>query len=329
MTARTRRGASAEPAETTDGDRDGNTAVGSSSLTADDVGKMTVVALREALSARGLATDGLKAALAERLRDSVDAEGTRGTKRKESAATDGAGEGGEAGKRATKRRRWDEDPAETAANAAATEGRSEASATKDSAAAVKAKAKAALDKAALLKQKEALLKQKELAAKLKAKKLGDAAKGKAAAPPPAKKPSARPMALRLDAQGREIDENGELVKTKVIETSTLRMNLKQQRADAFAQAQAEAQAELAAQASEYDDPRMGKFAGRSRKPRSTLQVRIRFFFFSFSRSLSPLRESCASFKAPWLSHDMRHGDYKNAKLKGLRSNTHREHFTRV
>jgi hypothetical protein len=327
MTARTRRGASAEPAETTDGDRDGNAAVGSSSLTADDVGKMTVVALREALSARGLATDGLKAALAERLRESVDAEGTRGTKRKENATTGVDGAEGETGKRATKRRRWDEDPAET--NAAATEGKSEASATKDAAAAVKAKAKAALDKAALLKQKEALLKQKELAAKLKAKKLGDAAKGKAAAPPPpAKKPSARPMALRLDAQGREIDENGELVKTKVIETSTLRMNLKQQRADAFAQAQAEAQAELAAQASEYDDPRMGKFAGRSRKPRSTLQVRVRFFFFLFY-TFSPLRENCASFKAPWLSHDMRHGDYKNAKLKGLRSNTHREHFTRA
>ena len=252
--------------------------MGSSSLTADDVGKMTVVALREALSARGLATDGLKAALAERLRESVDAEGTRGTKRKENATTGVDGAEGETGKRATKRRRWDEDPAE--ANATATEGKSEASATKDAAAAVKAKAKAALDKAALLKQKEALLKQKELAAKLKAKKIGDAAKGKAAVPPPpAKKPSARPMALRLDAQGREIDENGELVKTKVIETSTLRMNLKQQRADAFAQAQAEAQAELAAQASEYDDPRMGKFAGRSRKPRSTLQVRVRFLFF--------------------------------------------------
>jgi hypothetical protein len=290
MTARTRRGASAEPAETTDGDRDGNAAVGSSSLTADDIGKMTVVALREALSARGLATDGLKAALAERLRESVDAEGTRGTKRKENATTGVDGAEGETGKRATKRRRWDEDPAET--NAAATEGKSEASATKDAAAAVKAKAKAALDKAALLKQKEALLKQKELAAKLKAKKLGDAAKGKAAAPPPpAKKPSARPMALRLDAQGREIDENGELVKTKVIETSTLRMNLKQQRADAFAQAQAEAQAELAAQASEYDDPRMGKFAGRSRKPRSTLQVRVRFFFFVL-HFFSSSRELC-------------------------------------
>ena len=296
-------------------------------MTADDVGKMTVVALREALSARGLATDGLKAALAERLRESVDAEGTRGTKRKENATTGVDGAEGETGKRATKRRRWDEDPAE--ANATATEGKSEASATKDAAAAVKAKAKAALDKAALLKQKEALLKQKELAAKLKAKKLGDAAKGKAAAPPPpVKKPSARPMALRLDAQGREIDENGELVKTKVIETSTLRMNLKQQRADAFAQAQAEAQAELAAQASEYDDPRMGKFAGRSRKPRSTLQVRVRFLFLLFY-TFSPLRENCASFKAPWLSHDMRHGDYKNAKLKGLRSNTHREHFTRA
>lgn len=290
MTARTRRGASAEPAETTDGDRDGNAAVGSSSLTADDVGKMTVVALREALSARGLATDGLKAALAERLRESVDAEGTRGTKRKENATTGVDGAEGETGKRATKRRRWDEDPAE--ANATATEGKSEASATKDAAAAVKAKAKAALDKAALLKQKEALLKQKELAAKLKAKKIGDAAKEKAAVPPPpAKKPSARPMALRLDAQGREIDENGELVKTKVIETSTLRMNLKQQRADAFAQAQAEAQAELAAQASEYDDPRMGKFAGRSRKTRSTLQVRVRFLFFVL-HFFSSSRELC-------------------------------------
>jgi len=289
MTARTRRGASAEPAETTNDDRDGNATAGSSCLTADVVGKMTVAALREALSARGLATDGLKAALAERLRESVDAEGTRGTKRKESATIVAGGEG-ETGKRATKRRRWDEDPAETAENASATEGKSDAS-TKDAAAAVKAKAKAALDKAALLKQKQALLKQKELAAKLKAKKIGDAAKGKAAAPPPppTKKPSARPMALRLDAQGREIDENGELVKTKVIETSTLRMNLKQQRADAFAQAQAEAQAELAAQAGEYDDPRMGKFAGRSRKPRSTLQVRVRFFFLFLILSLLVVR----------------------------------------
>jgi len=157
----------------------------------------------------------------------------------------------------------------------------------------KPKAAGGLDKAALLRQKQALLKQKELAAKLKAKKVADE-KAKAVV---GSRPSARPMALRLDAQGREIDERGELVVNKVIETSTLSVNLKQQRANAFAQAQAEAQAEIASQVgADFDDPRMRAFAGKSRKKRSALQVR------SIRRDFQPPRDFffvIASFKAPW------------------------------
>ena len=68
MTAATRR--SAEPpsvAETT-------------TTTRADVEKMTVATLRDELRARGLATDGLKAVLATRLREALDSP-TRGTKR--------------------------------------------------------------------------------------------------------------------------------------------------------------------------------------------------------------------------------------------------------
>lgn len=129
----------------------------------------------------------------------------------------------------------------------------------------------ALDRGELAKRKLALAKQKELAAKMKAAKGGGKIGESAKAPT---RPSARPMALRLDALGREIDERGRLVDaSKVIHTSTFKVNLKQQRADAFAQAQAEAQAELAAVGGgEFDDPRMAKVAARARKPRATLQV---------------------------------------------------------
>ena len=244
MTAATRR--SAEPpsvAETT-------------TTTRADVDKMTVATLRDELRARGLATDGLKAVLATRLREALDSP-TRGTKRERNDGDGARATAGEAGER--KRRRWDD----------AEDGDAP---VKE--APVKAKAKAGgLDKQALLKQKQALLKQKELAAKLKARKEASE-KGKAEEKSSAR-PSAKQMTLRLDAQGREIDESGALVVNKVIETSTLRMNLKQQRANAFAQAQAEAQAELASQiGAEHDDPSLR--GGRARKPRANFQVRIIF-----------------------------------------------------
>ena len=207
-------------------------------------------------SARGLATDGLKAVLATRLREALDSP-PRGTKRERNDGDGARVTAGEAGER--KRRRWDD----------AEDGDAP---VKE--APVKAKAKAGgLDKQALLKQKQALLKQKELAAKLKARKEATE-KGKVEEKSSAR-PSAKQMTLRLDAQGREIDESGALVVNKVIETSTLRMNLKQQRANAFAQAQAEAQAELASQiGAEHDDPSLR--GGRARKPRANFQVRIIF-----------------------------------------------------
>ena len=244
MTAATRR--SAEPpsvAETT-------------TTTRADVEKMTVATLRDELRARGLATDGLKAVLATRLREALDSP-TRGTKRERNDGDGARVTAGEAGER--KRRRWDD---------------AEDGDAPGKEAPVKAKAKAGgLDKQVLLKQKQALLKQKELAAKLKARKEASG-KGKAEEKSSAR-PSAKQMTLRLDAQGREIDESGALVVNKVIETSTLRMNLKQQRANAFAQAQAEAQAELASQiGAEHDDPSLR--GGRARKPRANFQVRIIF-----------------------------------------------------
>ena len=188
----------------------------------------------------------------------VDAAGdARGTKR---GAPSEDAEGANASVPRTKRRRWEDgsgENAETPSERAVEE---------------KPRVKPKLDKAALLKQKEALLKQKELAAKLKAKKEADEAKKASAV---SGRPRAAPMALRLDAQGREVDERGNLVVHKVIESSALSANLKQQRAAAFAQAQAQAQAEMVAQiGSEYDDPRMRAFSGRSRKARSTLQVRF-------------------------------------------------------
>jgi len=230
----------------------------------------------------------LKAALAARLRDAIAretasgandgstlAEGRAvetGVKRKAEEGMDGAE--AEAGSttevvavegRAMKRRRWDDAHGSGAGSDAAAPV---AVAKPPTGATVKV---GGLDKAALLKQKQALLKQKELAAKLKAAKAG----GKVGYVAKASTSGVRPMALRLDAQGREIDERGQLVDTtKVIHTSTLRVNLKKQRADAFAQAQAEAQAEMAALGGDdFDDPRMAKVVARARKPRSAFQVR--------------------------------------------------------
>jgi len=248
MTAATRRSAAPpSAAETT-------------TTTRVDVDKMTVATLRDELRARGLATDGLKAALATRLREALDSP-TRGTKRDR---VDGEGAPAPAVEaRETKRRRWDDGE-----NGGAPVEEAKAPA----AASVKGKV-GGLDKAALLKQKQALLKQKELAAKLKARK--EASEKSKAEEKSSARPSAKQMTLRLDAQGREIDESGALVVNKVIETSTLRMNLKQQRANAFAQAQAEAQAELASQmGAEYDDPSLR--GGRARKPRTNFQVRLVF-----------------------------------------------------
>ena len=74
---------------------------------------MTVRALRDALRARGMATDGVKATLAARLLESAGgSEG--GTKRaREGGAArdgdgDGDGDGGTTATRATKRRRWED-----------------------------------------------------------------------------------------------------------------------------------------------------------------------------------------------------------------------------
>ena len=80
---------------------------------------------------------------------------------------------------------------------------------------------------------------------------------------------------------------------KVIEITTLRMNLKQQRANAFAQAQAEAQAELASQiGAEHDDPSLR--GGRAQATRELSGA----YHFSHSHVFFRFRE-CASFKAPW------------------------------
>jgi len=276
------RSQSVEPAATT------TTATTAAALTIADVDALTVVKLKAALAARGQGVDGLKAALAARLRDAIARETASGANDGSTLAEGRAVETGvkrkaeegmdcaeaEAGSttevvavegRAMKRRRWDDAHGSGAGSDAAAPV---AVAKPPTGATVKV---GGLDKAALLKQKQALLKQKELAAKLKAAKAG----GKVGYVAKASTSGVRPMALRLDAQGREIDERGQLVDTtKVIHTSTLRVNLKKQRADAFAQAQAEAQAEMAALGGDdFDDPRMAKVVARARKPRSAFQVR--------------------------------------------------------
>jgi len=108
---------------------------------------------------------------------------------------------------------------------------------------------------AIQKAKAALQKHKELAAKLKSMpQLAAMAAAKAAAaktaagvpaPPALAKvaalvqgagagTTARPMALRLDAQGREVDEHGKLVQAKTKAVATLKVNVMQQKVAEFA-----------------------------------------------------------------------------------------------
>ena len=156
-----------------------------------DVEKMTVATLRDELRARAgwrrMGSRRCSRRDCERRWIYPDAAGRERERNDGDGARVTAGEAGE-----RKRRRWDD----------AEDGDAP---VKE--APVKAKAKAGgLDKQALLKQKQALLKQKELAAKLKARK--EASREGQSGGEVEREAEREQMTLRLDAQGREIDESG-------------------------------------------------------------------------------------------------------------------------
>ena len=151
---------------------------------------------------------------------------------------------------------------------------------------------------ALAKAKAVLQKQKELAAKLasvpklatpaaapsaadaarqtalaRALEVAAAAKSKSAKPAPAAA-SAAPRALRLNAAGEEIDEDGNVIVAKVREVSTFKVNEKTNKLEEFAALERATEAEAAAEADDlaWMDPRMGA-AGRRRERKGGFQVR--------------------------------------------------------
>ena len=69
----------------------------------------------------------------------------------------------------------------------------------------------------------------------------------AAAPAPPPPPRSRPVALRLDASGREVDEAGNVIVREVKATATLRVNARAQKAEELRAAMDEARREIAAE----------------------------------------------------------------------------------
>jgi len=131
-------------------------------------------------------------------------------------------------------------------------------------------------------QTAALAKAREVAAAAKAKiaaareKAGAGPAGRAAAfppPPPSKTAKVQPRALRLNANGDEIDEDGNVVKTEPRnETSTFKVNARSNKLDAFAAAERAALAEAANEDEAWADPRVGA-GGRRREKRTGFRVR--------------------------------------------------------
>ena len=132
-------------------------------------------------------------------------------------------------------------------------------------------------------QTAALAKAREVAAAAKAKiaaareKAGAGPAGRAAAfpPPPPSKTATKvqPRALRLNANGDEIDEDGNVVKTEPRnETSTFKVNARSNKLDAFAAAERAALAEAANEDEAWADPRVGA-GGRRREKRTGFRVR--------------------------------------------------------
>lgn len=92
----------------------------------------------------------------------------------------------------------------------------------------------------------------------------------AAAGSAAAKPGFRPPVLRLDAQGREVDEQGNVVKREVVQVSTLKVNARAGKANALEEAMAAVRRETQeGQTDSFFDDRMGA-AGRKREKRAGL-----------------------------------------------------------
>ena len=109
-----------------------------------------------------------------------------------------------------------------------------------------------------------------------AREKAGAGAGRAAAfppPPPSKTAKVQPRALRLNANGDEIDEDGNVVKTEPRnETSTFKVNARSNKLDAFAAAERAALAEAANEDEAWADPRVGA-GGRRREKRTGFRVR--------------------------------------------------------
>ena len=108
-------------------------------------------------------------------------------------------------------------------------------------------------------------------------KAGAGPAGRAAAfpPPPPSKTATKvqPRTLRLNANGDEIDEDGNVVKTAPRnETSTFKVNARSNKLDAFAAAERAALAEAANEDEAWADPRVGA-GGRRREKRTGFRVR--------------------------------------------------------
>ena len=108
-------------------------------------------------------------------------------------------------------------------------------------------------------------------------KAGAGPAGRAAAfpPPPPSKTATKvqPRTLRLNANGDEIDEDGNVVKTEPRnETSTFKVNARSNKLDAFAAAERAALAEAANEDEAWADPRVGA-GGRRREKRTGFRVR--------------------------------------------------------
>ena len=133
-------------------------------------------------------------------------------------------------------------------------------------------------------QTAALAKAREVAAAAKAKiaaarEKAGAGAGRAAAfppPPPSKTAKVQPRALRLNANGDEIDEDGNVVKTEPRnETSTFKVNARSNKLDAFAAAERAALAEAANEDEAWADPRVGAGGGAGRRGRASGYVQTR------------------------------------------------------
>ena len=108
-----------------------------------------------------------------------------------------------------------------------------------------------------------------------AREKAGAGAGRAAAfppPPPSKTAKVQPRALRLNANGDEIDEDGNVVKTEPRnETSTFKVNARSNKLDAFAAAERAALAEAANEDEAWADPRRASARGEAQGEEDGLQ----------------------------------------------------------